>query len=86
MGIETCKLQPQTLIQGKIYLLREANGWAAMHKTASVEFIGYDPCPAVVIVRVSDGAKHRCQRSLLLSTNEQVGRITDAGQVVGSGG
>jgi hypothetical protein len=70
MGIEACKLQPQTLIHGKIYLHRDANGWAAMHKNASVEFIGYDACPAVVIVRARDGVRQRCQRSLLQSTNQ----------------
>jgi hypothetical protein len=62
MDFETHKLQPQTLIHGKTYLLREGN-------TAIVEFVGYDACPAIVIIKASDGVKHRCQRSLLLSTN-----------------
>ena len=86
MGIETCKLQPQTLIHGKIYLLSEGKNSAPERHIAIVEFVGYDPCLAVVIVRARDGVKHRCQRSLLLSTNEQGGRITDAVQVAGSGG
>jgi len=86
MGIYTRRVQPQTLIHGKIYLLKDGSARAAPHNTSIVEFIGYDPCPAIVIVRVSDGVKHRCQRSLLLSTNEQGGRTTDAVQVAGSGG
>ena len=86
MIIETRKLQPQTLIQGKTYLLRDGSAQAAPQNNSIVEFIGYDPCPAVIIVRVSDGVKHRCQRSLLMSANRMGGRITGAGQVAGSGG
>ena len=69
MGFETCKLQPQTLIQGMNYLLSAGNNFTPEHHTAIVEFVGYDPCPAIVIVKTSDGRKLRCQRSSLLCTN-----------------
>ena len=86
MGIETYRLQPQTLIHGKTYLLIDSKNLTPEQNTAIVEFVGYDPCPAIVIIKASDGVKQRCQRSLLLTTNGQGGRITDAGQMAGSGG
>ena len=69
MGFETCKLQPQTLIRGMTYLLGAGKNLPPEHHTSIVEFVGYDPCPAIVIVKTSDGEKQRCQRSLLLCTN-----------------
>ena len=69
MGNETRKQLPQTLIHGKAYLLSECKNSAPERNTAIVEFVGYDACPAIVIVRASDGEKLRCQRSSLLSTN-----------------
>lgn len=69
MSFETCKLQPQTLIQGMNYLLSMGNPINPGHHTAIVEFVDYDPCPAIVIVRTSDGGKLRCQRSSLLCAN-----------------
>ena len=86
MGIEIRRMQPKTLIHGKAYLLRESKNSISEHNTAIVEFAGYDPCPAIVIVKMSDGGKQRCLRSLLLSANGQGGRVTDAGQMAGSGG
>lgn len=86
MGIETRRIQPHTLIQGKIYFLKEPNGWDAIHKIVSVKFVGYDACPAIVIVQASDGGKQRCLRSLLLSANGMRGLVKDAGQMAGSGG
>ena len=69
MGNESHRLQPQTLIHGKAYLLSEGKSSAPERNTEIVEFVGYDACPAIVIVRASDGEKLRCQRSSLLSTN-----------------
>ena len=54
--------RPDTLIKGHTYLLRVSgnNGSAATY--SPVEFISYDTCPAMVIVRNTTGQRFRCPR------------------------
>ena len=56
----TLKLfQPLTFIDGEIYLFIERY---SNEVPKIVQFLKYDPCPAFLIVRTTDGEKIRCLR------------------------
>jgi len=56
-------LRPVTLEPGAAYLRIERPVPCGEPAVLPVWFVCYDPCPAFVIVRASDGSRQRCPRA-----------------------
>ena len=69
---------PETLVKGMSYRLswENENG----NEAEEVVFLGYSPCPAVVVVQGQDGRIWRCDRSKLfvpcLAARQQISPIS----------
>lgn len=59
MHISIAEKRPATFVKGGQYLWRST---LPSQETKVVRFIGYDPCPAFIIVLDSSGQKMRCPR------------------------
>ncbi len=55
-------IHPSTFEEDKSYLFQERQLDTRATTMLSVIFIGYDPCPALIIVRDLMGKKRRCPR------------------------
>ena len=51
---------PQTLIEGREYLLLEKSQNGSRAKQFVVTFVAYTSCPAIVVVQSSHGIRQRC--------------------------
>ena len=62
--------RPGTLVEGHLYLLRVNGASGSGELYSSVEFVSYDACPAMVIVRDTAGRRYRCPREDLFGLPE----------------
>ena len=62
--------RPDTLFEGHAYLLHENGNNGSGEIYSPVEFVSYDPCPAMVIVRNTAGQRCRCPREDLRTLPE----------------
>jgi hypothetical protein len=54
--------RPQSLKIGEVYLYREHNIDGNHQVPRVVSFVNYAPCPAIVIIKFSNGRAQRCLR------------------------
>ncbi len=53
--------RPKTFLEDEVYSRRVLDEWSQVQGYRTIKFIGYDPCPAFVIVQ--DGTvRKRCPR------------------------
>ena len=73
MGKTNLLISPESLEEGKSYLLRSRNftknGGCILILT-QVTFIGFTSCPATVVVQDSRGEYMRCNRSDIFSSSQ----------------
>lgn len=62
--------RPLSLENGKIYLYQDRDAVGQRKEISMVKFLGYDSCPAFVIVQILDGSRLRCLREDLFISNE----------------
>jgi hypothetical protein len=65
MLTETQLVRPQTLQEGNHYLLVQPSPVEGAPASQAVLFVGYCPCPALVLVETETGEKMRCEREKL---------------------
>ncbi len=60
-------MRPFTLVEGNTYLLRMQGSASPEATYFPVVFVNFDSCPAMVIVKNSEGHRFRCTRADLFS-------------------
>ena len=68
MTVNVQLIRPLTLNIGEIYLFRERDIQGTHHSLATVTFVNYTPCPAIVIIKHNNGSKQRCLRDDLFES------------------
>lgn len=68
--------RPQTLENGKFYLLRENSMIKIPHGPSVVRFSSYTASPAFVIVQDKSGEKMRCPRDNLFDLMNQASKLS----------
>ncbi len=63
-------IRPQSFDSEKVYLYREREVDGIRGAPSIVNFVTYDPCPAIVIIRDFSGHKTRCLRDDLFELKE----------------